>query len=56
MAKPRPLTVLQVVPELDSGGVERGTLEVAQALVGAGHRSMVISGGGRPAVNTSPGI
>jgi glycosyltransferase involved in cell wall biosynthesis len=36
-----------VVPELDSGGVERGTLEVAQALVGAGHRSMVISGGGR---------
>ena len=47
MAKPRPLTVLQVVPELDSGGVERGTLEVAQALVGAGHRSMVISGGGR---------
>lgn len=47
MAKPHPLTVLQVVPELDSGGVERGTLEVAQALVGAGHRSIVISGGGR---------
>ena len=47
MASPRPLTVLQVVPELDSGGVERGTLEVAQALVGAGHRSLVISAGGR---------
>ena len=47
MAGPRPLTVVQVVPELDSGGVERGTLEVAEALVGAGHRSLVISGGGR---------
>ncbi len=39
--------MLQVVPELDSGGVERGTLEVAEALVDAGHRSLVISGGGR---------
>jgi glycosyltransferase involved in cell wall biosynthesis len=47
MAEPHPLTVVQVVPELDSGGVERGTLEVAEALVGAGHRSLVISGGGR---------
>lgn len=47
MENPRPLTVVQVLPELDSGGVERGTLEVAEALVGAGHRSLVISGGGR---------
>jgi glycosyltransferase involved in cell wall biosynthesis len=47
MASTRPLTVVQVVPELDSGGVERGTLEVGQALVEAGHRSLVISGGGR---------
>ncbi len=47
MASARPLTVLQVVPELDSGGVEGGTLEVAKALVDAGHRSLVISGGGR---------
>jgi len=38
---------MQVVPELDSGGVERGTLEVAGALVAAGHRSLVISAGGR---------
>ncbi len=38
---------MQVVPELDSGGVERGTLEVADALVAAGHRSLVISSGGR---------
>ncbi|RLT22524.1 MAG: glycosyltransferase [Planctomycetota bacterium] len=43
----RPLTVLQVLPALESGGVERGVLEVAEALVAAGHRSLVISGGGR---------
>ena len=37
------LTVLQLVPALESGGVERGTLEVAQALVGHGYRAMVMS-------------
>ena len=42
-----PLTVLQVVPELEAGGVERGTLEVARELVRRGHRSLVISNGGR---------
>jgi len=41
------LTVVQLLPELDAGGVERGTLEVARALVDAGHRSIVVSGGGR---------
>jgi glycosyltransferase involved in cell wall biosynthesis len=41
------LTVLQVLPALDGGGVERGTLEVAAALVQRGHRSLVISAGGR---------
>lgn len=43
----RRLTVLQVVPALQGGGVERSTLEVAAALVRNGHRSLVISGGGR---------
>jgi glycosyltransferase involved in cell wall biosynthesis len=43
----RRLTVVQLVPALQSGGVERSTLEVAQALVAAGHRSVVISAGGR---------
>jgi len=43
----QPLTVLQLLPALNSGGVERGTLEVATALVRQGHRSMVISAGGR---------
>jgi glycosyltransferase involved in cell wall biosynthesis len=41
------LTVLQVLPAIDSGGVERGVLEIAEALVAAGHRSLVVSGGGR---------
>lgn len=43
----RKLTVLQVLPALDSGGVEKGTLEIADALVADGHRSMVMSNGGR---------
>lgn len=43
----RPLTVVQVLPALESGGVERGTLEVGKYLVEHGHRSMVISAGGR---------
>ncbi len=41
------LTVLQVLPELEVGGVERGTLEIADALVKAGHRALVVSAGGR---------
>lgn len=43
----RPLTVIQLVPRLDAGGAERATLEIAEALVRAGHRSIVVSGGGR---------
>lgn len=41
------LTVLQVLPALDSGGVEQSTLEISAALVAAGHRSVVASAGGR---------
>ncbi|MGI9428331.1 MAG: glycosyltransferase family 4 protein [Bythopirellula sp.] len=41
------LTVMQVLPELDGGGVERGTLEISKALVARGHRSLVVSAGGR---------
>lgn len=46
---------MQVLPALESGGVERGTLEVAAHLVAAGHRSLVLSGGGRmvPALQAS---
>lgn len=41
------LTVVQVLPALEAGGVERCTLETARALVTAGHRSIVVSSGGR---------
>ena len=41
------LTVLQVLPALESGGVERGTLELGHYLVQQGHRSLVMSAGGR---------
>jgi len=41
------MTILQLVPHLEAGGVERGTLEVAAELVRRGHTSLVISGGGR---------
>src|SRR4249919_1939872 len=43
----RPLTIVQVLPALESGGVERSTLEIADALVRAGHRAIVVSAGGR---------
>lgn len=43
----RRLTVVQMLPALDSGGVEKGTLEVGKYLVDHGHRSIVISAGGR---------
>jgi glycosyltransferase involved in cell wall biosynthesis len=40
-------TILQVAPELASGGVERTTIEVAEAIVRAGGRALVASAGGR---------
>ena len=43
----RRLTVVQLLPALEAGGVERSTLEIADALVRAGHRAVVVSAGGR---------
>ena len=43
----RRLTVVQLLPALESGGVERSTLEIAAALTAAGHRAIVVSAGGR---------
>jgi glycosyltransferase involved in cell wall biosynthesis len=43
----RRLTVVQLLPALHSGGVERSTREIASALVAAGHRAIVVSAGGR---------
>lgn len=41
------MKVLQILPELNSGGVERGTLEIAAALIREGHEAVVLSNGGR---------
>jgi glycosyltransferase involved in cell wall biosynthesis len=47
VAPHRTMTVVQLIPSLHSGGAERSTLEIARALVAAGHRSVVVSAGGR---------
>ncbi len=39
--------ILQVLPALDSGGVERGTVEMVQAVTAAGGCALVASAGGR---------
>ncbi|MGB1007734.1 MAG: glycosyltransferase, partial [Thalassobaculaceae bacterium] len=41
-----PPTVLQILPAMVSGGIERGTVEIAQALAAAGWRALVVSSGG----------
>ncbi len=45
-AERRPPAVLQVLPALETGGVERGTVDVAKALTAAGWRALVASSGG----------
>jgi glycosyltransferase involved in cell wall biosynthesis len=40
-------TVLQVLPALGSGGVERGTIEIVEALTARGWTALVASQGGR---------
>ncbi len=41
------MKVIQILPELNAGGVERGTLEVSKYLTQLGYSSVVISNGGR---------
>ena len=43
----RRLTVMQLLPALNAGGVERSTLEIGAALAASGHRSIAVSAGGR---------
>ncbi len=40
------MNILQIVPEMNVGGVERGTYDLAVALAKQGHKSVVISNGG----------
>ena len=44
---PSGAVVLQVLPRLESGGVERGTVEIAAAIAAAGGAPLVASEGGR---------
>jgi len=41
------MNILQIVPSLDIGGVERGVVDFSRYLIEAGHKSVVISSGGR---------
>jgi glycosyltransferase involved in cell wall biosynthesis len=49
VALPPDFTLLQVVPELETGGAEQSALDVARAVVRAGGRALVASRGGRMA-------
>ena len=40
-------TILQIIPELDAGGAERTTIDIAAALTEVGARALVASRGGR---------
>ena len=46
---PPDFTLLQVVPELETGGAEQTTIDVAHAVVRAGGRALVATRGGRMA-------
>ena len=48
---PAHFTLLQVTPELETGGAEQTTLDIAAAVVRAGGRAVVASRGGRMADN-----
>ena len=51
------MNILQILPELKSGGVERGTVDLAKYLQKNGHKAVVVSAGG-PLVGdlTSAGV
>ncbi len=47
MALPSDFTLLQVIPELETGGAEQSTIDIAQAVVRAGGGALVATRGGR---------
>jgi glycosyltransferase involved in cell wall biosynthesis len=47
--------IVQILPALNEGGVERGTVELSREFVRRGHRSTVISCGGRLQAGISAG-
>ena len=42
-----PLTIVQVIPDLQAGGAGMSVVQVAEALVTHGHRAIIVSEGGR---------
>lgn len=44
---PKPFTLLQVTPDLETGGVEQTTVDIARAVTAEGGRALVASRGGR---------
>jgi len=44
---PRALTILQVIPRLEAGGVELNCIDLVRGLVAAGHRALVAAAPGR---------
>lgn len=40
------MNILQILPQLNVGGVETGTLDLAKYLIKAGHKAVVVSNGG----------
>ena len=49
------VTILQVVPRLDTGGSEQATVEIAEALTRAGAKALVATAGGRMAKAVTQG-
>ncbi|MCW8880768.1 MAG: glycosyl transferase, partial [Sedimenticola sp.] len=41
------MKIIQLLPELNEGGVERGVIELNREFVKRGHESIVISNGGK---------
>ena len=49
------MNILQILPELNVGGVETGTIDFAKYLIEKGHHSVVVSNGGRLVVGLKKG-
>ena len=41
------MNILQILPKLDVGGVETGTIDLSKELIKRGHKVIVVSGGGK---------
>ena len=41
------MNILQILPKLDVGGVETGTIDLSKELIRRGHKVIVVSGGGK---------